>query len=67
MTNPFLNNDSLKKFMNDVGVSVKTKKQILEKLPQMNAVERLDLFNMLKKLYIVQIVKQRTLSKVKKK
>lgn len=58
MTNPFLTNETLIKFMNDVGVSVKNKKAILEKLPQMDVLERMDLFKMLQKLFIINISQQ---------
>jgi len=55
MTNNLLNNESLKTFIEKVGLDEEKKGFLLSKVDTMNEEERKDLFNLLTKIYVLDI------------
>lgn len=66
MVNPFLTNDALEKFVEGVKINPEQKSFLLSKIPQLDEEERIELFNLLKDIYFLDLEEQETIAKIKK-
>ena len=61
-----LYNESLKNFIEGVGLSRKDKDDLLEKLPQLDLEERIALFKSLSKIHLVDLKEKKAIERIKK-
>ena len=65
MANPILNNDNLKDFIETLKINEEQKKILLDKLPQMDGKERIELLKTLKDVYLLNEEENQALQKIK--
>lgn len=66
MAIPLINNESLKKFIQGIKISQERKDFLLSKLPQMDFEERKALFEMLTKIYLLNLEEKKAIERIKK-
>ena len=66
MTNLLLTNDSLKKLIEICNIDEGPKQTFISALPELDAQERMDLFESLKEIYLLKLEKVDALEKIKK-
>ncbi len=66
MKNPFLNNKSLAKFINAVGIRKEHKTFLLSILPNLDLESRLKLFNALKEIFLLDLEENEVLNNLRK-
>ncbi|MCX6718192.1 MAG: hypothetical protein NTY81_01120 [Candidatus Staskawiczbacteria bacterium] len=65
MVNPILNNDNLKNFIETLKIDEGQKKVLLDKLPQMDGQERIELLKTLKDIYLLNEEEAQAIKKIK--
>jgi len=66
MTNPFLTNDSLKNFVLGLKIGREKKEFLLSKIPQLDAKERKNLFDLLVEIYLLDLEEKKSIERLKK-
>jgi len=65
MANQLLNDETLKGFIEIIEIGAEQKAFLLDRLPEMDADERLKLFNVLKDVYLLDIEEKDAVARVK--
>jgi hypothetical protein len=66
MANRLLADETLKGFIEIIGLNQGQKSSLLEKLPQMDEEERRDLFNLLKDIYLLDLEEKESIERIKR-
>lgn len=68
MTDPkiILYNESLKNFVEKLGISQELKDKLIAKIPQMDLKERISFFKTLTKIYLLDLEEKEAIARIKK-
>ncbi|MFH1657090.1 MAG: hypothetical protein ABH919_01365 [bacterium] len=66
MTNSLIYDESLKNFIENIGLASEDKDDLLSKMPQMDEEERTKLFKTLTKIYLLDLEEEEAKQKIRK-
>lgn len=64
MTNLLITNDNLKKLVENLKISDEQKTSIISRLPQLDEIERVNLLDVLREVYLVDLEESEALKKI---
>lgn len=66
MVNPFLTNNALKEFIEGLKIRKEQKEFLISKIPELDEEERINLFNMAKEIYLLDLEEEKAIERIKK-